>query len=29
MTATKTLTPEDQITLNTAKQKMEDIGWAM
>ncbi len=29
MTKTKTLTPQDELTLRTAKQKMEDIGWAM
>lgn len=29
MIDTKTLSPEDTVILKTAKQKMEDIGWAM
>lgn len=29
MATTKTLDPQDRITLGTAKQQMEDIGWAM
>lgn len=29
MASTKILAPDDELTLQTAKQKMEDIGWAM